>query len=83
MRELTLLAGQGWHCIVALAGGEPAAGTDAETMLSRWRGSGGHVIDRAEDIPQIPDAFETCRLQKRPFVLFLTRRLVKGDGASA
>jgi len=42
-----------------------------------------HIIDRAEDIPQIPDAFETCRLQKRPFVLFLTRRLVKGDGASA
>ena len=42
-----------------------------------------HIIDRAEDIPQIPDAFEACRLQKRPFVLFLTRRLVKGDGASA
>jgi sulfopyruvate decarboxylase subunit alpha len=42
-----------------------------------------HIIDRAEDILQIPDAFETCRLQKRPFVLFLTRRLVKGDGASA
>src|ERR1700676_3477249 len=27
-----------------------------------------HIIDRAEDIPQIPDAFEACRLQKRPFV---------------
>src|SRR5205807_6449227 len=42
-----------------------------------------HGTDRAEEIPQIPDVFETCRLQKRPFVLFLTRRLVKGDGASA
>jgi sulfopyruvate decarboxylase subunit alpha len=42
-----------------------------------------HVLDRIEDIKRVPDAFETCRLQKRPFVLFLTRRLVKGEGASA
>jgi sulfopyruvate decarboxylase subunit alpha len=40
-----------------------------------------HVVDRSEDIGSIPDAFETCRMQKRPFVLFLTRRLVKGEGA--
>jgi sulfopyruvate decarboxylase subunit alpha len=42
-----------------------------------------HVVDRADDIGCIPDAFEACRLQKRPFVLFLTRRLVKGEGTSA
>ena len=42
-----------------------------------------HVVDRSEDIGTIPDAFETCRMQKRPFVLFLTRRLVKGEGARA
>jgi sulfopyruvate decarboxylase subunit alpha len=41
-----------------------------------------HIVDRSEDICSIPDAFETCRMQKRPFVLFLTRRLVKGEGAS-
>ena len=40
-----------------------------------------HIVDRTEDIGSIPDAFETCRMQKRPFVLFLTRRLVKGEGA--
>jgi len=36
-----------------------------------------HIIDRAEEIGNIPDAYEACRLQKRPFVLFLSRRLVK------
>jgi sulfopyruvate decarboxylase subunit alpha len=41
-----------------------------------------HIVDRSEDIASIPDAFETCRMQKRPFVLFLTRRLVKGQGVS-
>jgi len=38
-----------------------------------------HVIDRPEDISSIPDCYETCRLQKRPFVLFLARQLMKGD----
>ena len=38
-----------------------------------------HIIDRREEIASIPDAFESCRLQKRPFVLCLTRRLVKGE----
>ncbi|NVO13309.1 MAG: hypothetical protein HXX10_04665 [Rhodoplanes sp.] len=37
-----------------------------------------HVVERAEDLDCIPDAYETCRLQKRPFVLFLARKLVKG-----
>ena len=41
-----------------------------------------HIIDRREEIASIPDAFESCRLQKRPFVLFLTRRLVKGEGGT-
>src|SRR5215468_9805928 len=36
-----------------------------------------HIIDRAEEIDSIPDAYEACRLQKRPFVLFLSRRLLK------
>src|SRR5207245_2448662 len=40
-----------------------------------------HVIERAEEITSIPDAYETCRMQKRPFVLFLTRRLVKEERA--
>ncbi|MBM3357669.1 MAG: hypothetical protein FJY54_08065 [Betaproteobacteria bacterium] len=38
-----------------------------------------HVFDRAQDLASIPDAFEACRLQKRPFIAFLTRRLVKGE----
>jgi sulfopyruvate decarboxylase subunit alpha len=37
-----------------------------------------HVVERADELACIPDAYETCRLQKRPFILFLTRRLVKG-----
>lgn len=37
-----------------------------------------HVFDRPVDLAQIPDAYETCRLQKRPFIAFLTRRLLKG-----
>lgn len=40
-----------------------------------------HVFDRPEDLASIPDAYETCRLQKRPFIAFLTRRLVKGANA--
>jgi sulfopyruvate decarboxylase subunit alpha len=38
-----------------------------------------HVVERPQDIDCISDAFETCRMQKRPFVLFLSRRLVKGE----
>ena len=38
-----------------------------------------HVFDRREDVESLPDAYETCRLQKRPFIAFLTRRLVKGS----
>jgi sulfopyruvate decarboxylase subunit alpha len=41
-----------------------------------------HVVDRPDEIASIPDAFEASRLQKRPFVLFLTRRLVKGEGST-
>lgn len=40
-----------------------------------------HVVNTPEEISSIPDAYETCRLQKRPFVLFLTRKLVKGTAA--
>lgn len=38
-----------------------------------------HTLERPEDIATIPDAFEACRLQKRPFIVFLSRRLVKGS----
>jgi sulfopyruvate decarboxylase subunit alpha len=41
-----------------------------------------HILDRPDDVSSIPDAFETCRMQKRPFVLFLTRRLVKGEATA-
>ena len=40
-----------------------------------------HIVNEPDEISTIPDAYETCRLQKRPFVLFLTRNLVKGDAA--
>ena len=40
-----------------------------------------HVVNNPGDISSIPDAYETSRLQKRPFVLFLTRKLVKGESA--
>jgi hypothetical protein len=38
-----------------------------------------HVIDSPEKVSDIPDCYETCRLQKRPFVVFLARQLMKGD----
>jgi sulfopyruvate decarboxylase subunit alpha len=38
-----------------------------------------HVVDKPEDVSCIPDCYETCRLQKRPFILFLARQLMKGD----
>jgi sulfopyruvate decarboxylase subunit alpha len=34
------------------------------------------IIDKPEEIERIPDAYEWHRLQKRPFVLFLTKRLL-------
>jgi sulfopyruvate decarboxylase subunit alpha len=40
-----------------------------------------HIVNTPDEISAIPDAYETCRLQKRPFVLFLTRKLVKGVSA--
>ena len=40
-----------------------------------------HVVDHPDGIGCIPDAYEACRLQKRPFILFLTRRLLKGRPA--
>jgi sulfopyruvate decarboxylase subunit alpha len=36
-------------------------------------------IERPEELARIPDCYETCRLQKRPFVLLLARQLMKGD----
>jgi sulfopyruvate decarboxylase subunit alpha len=37
-----------------------------------------HVIDVPEECGGIPAAYEASRLQKRPYILFLTRRLLKG-----
>ena len=34
------------------------------------------LLQEPEDIPRIPDAYQHCRLQKRPYLLFLTRRLL-------
>jgi sulfopyruvate decarboxylase subunit alpha len=34
------------------------------------------VIDEPEDIETIPDAYEWHRLQKRPFALFITKKLL-------
>ena len=34
------------------------------------------IIDREEEIEDIPNAYEWHRLQKRPFVLFLTKKLL-------
>ena len=34
------------------------------------------VIDKPEEIEDIPNAYEWHRLQKRPFVLFLTKKLL-------
>jgi sulfopyruvate decarboxylase TPP-binding subunit len=36
------------------------------------------VIERPDQIAWLPDAYETCRLQKRPFFFLLARKLVKG-----
>jgi sulfopyruvate decarboxylase TPP-binding subunit len=37
-----------------------------------------HVVDTVDELGCIPDAYQWCRLQKRPFILFLSRGLVKG-----
>jgi sulfopyruvate decarboxylase subunit alpha len=37
-----------------------------------------HVINTLDECGSIPAAFEASRLQKRPYILFLTRELLKG-----
>jgi sulfopyruvate decarboxylase subunit alpha len=39
------------------------------------------TIDHPDEVDRIPDAYEAGRLQKRPFVLLLTRKLLKGGYA--
>jgi sulfopyruvate decarboxylase subunit alpha len=39
------------------------------------------IIDRQEDIECIPDAYEWHRLQKRPFVLFLSKKVLEVTNA--
>lgn len=36
------------------------------------------VLDRPEDLSNIPNIYEACRLHKRPYIALLTRRLLKG-----
>src|SRR5438132_10698343 len=40
-----------------------------------------HIVNRPDEIASIPNAYQTCRLQKRPFVLFITRRETPHEGA--
>ena len=40
------------------------------------------VLDTYEDLGNIPDMFEACRLHKRPYIALLSRRLVKGGKPS-
>jgi sulfopyruvate decarboxylase TPP-binding subunit len=40
-----------------------------------------HIFDSPQELARIPDAYETCRLQKRPFIALMTRRLLKGESA--
>jgi sulfopyruvate decarboxylase subunit alpha len=35
------------------------------------------VLDREDDIANIPEIYEACRLHKRPYIALLSRRLVK------
>lgn len=35
------------------------------------------ILEKPDDIPRIPDVYNHCRLQKRPYLLFLSRRLLK------
>jgi sulfopyruvate decarboxylase subunit alpha len=35
------------------------------------------VLETPEDTSRIPDIYQHCRLQKRPYLLFLTRRLLR------
>lgn len=37
-----------------------------------------HVFDHVDELARLGEAYEACRLQKRPFVALLTRRLMKG-----
>src|SRR3974390_3085343 len=37
-----------------------------------------HVLDNPDEIGCIPAVYEASRLQKRPYILFLTRSLLKG-----
>ncbi|MFT8243598.1 FAD-binding protein [Roseomonas sp. BN140053] len=41
-----------------------------------------HILERPEQVAEIPDAYHAGRLQKRPFFLFLSRKLVKGSAAA-
>jgi sulfopyruvate decarboxylase TPP-binding subunit len=37
-----------------------------------------HVINTLDECGSIPAVYEASRLQKRPYILFLTRQLLKG-----
>lgn len=37
------------------------------------------VLDKREQVSSIPDAYEACRIQKRPFFVFLSHKLIKGQ----
>lgn len=39
------------------------------------------ILEKPDDIVRIPDVYNHCRLQKRPYLLFLSRRLLKAGQA--
>jgi sulfopyruvate decarboxylase subunit alpha len=41
-----------------------------------------HVLDSLDEVGCIPAVYEASRMQKRPYILFLTRRLLKGKAWS-
>jgi hypothetical protein len=40
------------------------------------------VLDSLDEVGCIPAVYEASRMQKRPYILFLTRRLLKGKAWS-
>jgi sulfopyruvate decarboxylase subunit alpha len=75
-------------CLVSLRGSiddhriyQEVQGRRLRPLLDTWDFP-YHVFDRLEDLDRLPDAWEACRLQKRPFIALLSRRLLKGTATA-
>src|SRR5258708_38296674 len=42
-----------------------------------------HIVNRPDEIASIPDAYETCRRQNRPSLLFIASKLLMAHTACA